>query len=1071
MAIVENDKGVKITINPNSAVKIDTSSREQADIFPELTKSKFEVSPEADRKAYKEAAKEAEKSGEFIKFIDGLPFIPFEEKIPGTTENIYYDKYLGLKTKAFDNKMDYIESVIGAPVVNIGLGEKNEANLKDLKPGTKEYKDAVEESIKKDLKNQALAFTLSRYETYPGRKKTFEEAYPDGQYKRTSINFGEDKPEDLEFFKYNKNDKEWKIANPYGRDWAEVGRVAGTVIDEQLAGELIALGTYRVPVWGQLPPVARVFIGNLLGIKVKSMNKLLSGKGEGEFNVEKVSDIDPVSLINNFGDYTNAAMSASLFKLTKEIGAYLVKGGGPGLVEIAPDMAKAADELGLEPLIFGQLVANPLIRRIYTQAGSFINRNEDLVQKQIKELELSLSKFGYSKLEDGVEKPLLDFGELQALNEKLALQVARDMKSFNPKGVIYDDINPELVKSLNKWNNISIKTQKTYVNEAIKNIDDLGAEINIYNFKQVVGKEISNFVGKFQPKDIKVKVDGETIFKTPTKQKTGGVPPEFKEIVDITNKLKTTLNTVDNKGDLDNIKTLVTLRENLHKLTYTSADPKIISAAENMHKAIKNILNPSHGSKQTQIEGISSSMKGGTKFLSSMQILDSHMLGAENVRHMAFMKQALTKGGDIDTFVQQFFRPNGSVKITQLKNILMDGAQTKTDKAAAEETFNILKNGWFSSVVKGSPDESIKLLDDFLVNDPNSLKILLGEGYVSRVAQMKEIINKTEQLNNGIRIQAAKGNQYELFKTLENLSKETTLGTEKKVVTFINDLGGINSKAADGLRYEIIKDILQKSTKTNEKISKKQFTEVIDTRELKKEIRNLQSNENLMKIFDPIQVQALQNYNLYATALSGSVDVGDSLIAGAAAAKFVDKFAIYDTGLSILKYNLVSRLLSNKVTAGILKELDSSSPLAARNMELLSAAIQSLGEDVYDVTFKDDKKTGNILYQHPASTDPSKQAEADTVRISKEEEADAVRISKQAEADALKDSPIVNTSRLNRNVVSPIGAGAGPKVNTMAGGPSTMNRGQQLFGNNPREITFAARGGIMNTMKATQRVV
>ena len=53
----------------------------------------------------------------------------------------------------------------------------------------------------------------------------------------------------------------------------------------------------------------------------------------------------------------------------------------------------------------------------------------------------------------------------------------------------------------------------------------------------------------------------------------------------------------------------------------------------------------------------------------------------------------------------------------------------------------------------------------------------------------------------------------------------------------------------------------------------------------------------------------------------------------------------------------------------------------------------------------------------------------------------------------------------------PIGAGAGPKINTMAGGPSTMNLGQQLFGNNPREITFAAKGGIMNTMKATQRVL
>ena len=50
-----------------------------------------------------------------------------------------------------------------------------------------------------------------------------------------------------------------------------------------------------------------------------------------------------------------------------------------------------------------------------------------------------------------------------------------------------------------------------------------------------------------------------------------------------------------------------------------------------------------------------------------------------------------------------------------------------------------------------------------------------------------------------------------------------------------------------------------------------------------------------------------------------------------------------------------------------------------------------------------------------------------------------------------------------------------PAMNSAPGmaaiNPSTMNRGQQLFGNNPGEITFAARGGIMNAMKATQRVV
>ena len=36
--------------------------------------------------------------------------------------------------------------------------------------------------------------------------------------------------------------------------------------------------------------------------------------------------------------------------------------------------------------------------------------------------------------------------------------------------------------------------------------------------------------------------------------------------------------------------------------------------------------------------------------------------------------------------------------------------------------------------------------------------------------------------------------------------------------------------------------------------------------------------------------------------------------------------------------------------------------------------------------------------------------------------------------------------------------------------PNTYAKGVELFGKNPREITFAAQGGIMNTRTAFQRV-
>jgi hypothetical protein len=55
------------------------------------------------------------------------------------------------------------------------------------------------------------------------------------------------------------------------------------------------------------------------------------------------------------------------------------------------------------------------------------------------------------------------------------------------------------------------------------------------------------------------------------------------------------------------------------------------------------------------------------------------------------------------------------------------------------------------------------------------------------------------------------------------------------------------------------------------------------------------------------------------------------------------------------------------------------------------------------------------------------------------------------------------------SVVNPVSIQGAPTADTGTMNPNTMTRGQQLFGG-PGEITFAAKGGIMNTKKAFQRV-
>jgi len=995
----------------------DVSVETKAQTFPEYTQSTFKVSEEKREELFEKAKEEAKESNFFVKFFDVLP-LPGQEFVPGTTENIYVKKVGEAEKQALTNKTDFISKVVGSPVENIGL---------------------------ENLKDQALAFSLSRYKFFKNRKETFLDYYPNGVYERVPINFGEDEPEQLEIFKYDKDDETFRLVNPYGRDFAEVGRVAGTVLDEQLAGEMIALGTNRIPLWGQLPPTVRVMIGNYLGIKGKELNKFLMGKGEEEYaNIESIKELDVSKVFTGSDDYINSLLAGGLFKATKEIGGFFFGGSKPGVINLAPDMVEAAEKLNLEPLVFAQLVANPLIRRIYTQTGEFVGGPDSIVNKQISSLEEALKKFGIG---DGTGQ--LDRGQLHSLNEALAVKIADDIKFFDKTGFNFDDANIALLDSLRRYNIVSRQTRANKTNTLINSAGNDSANINIYGVKQVFSKQINQFVEKFQPKDIKVQVGGETVFKTPKKDIYGYIPKELRNVYDTVRKMDVTISSVNkgkNKG-LENLRTLIKVREDLHKIINTSKDLDVIAAATKMHESIVRVMSPNK-------KGEYKFVQGNEDFLLNMKILNSHMEGAENIRSLAFFHEAMGKGGDIDQFVQQFLRPDGSLKLVQIENLLKSGVGNETQQKAAEETFEILKKAWFNSVIKS--DDGIKILDDFLAKDPASLKILLGDGYLPRVDKMKEIINKQDQLLNGIVTQALKGNQKELYQTVKNLSKQTELGTGKQIDDIIIQIGGLDSNVAGVIRYEIINDIINKSRILNTRKGKEFLTDTLDTRKLRTEINNLLKNDNLMKFFqdpDNVYVDALKNFQLYSTALTGSSDTGNSIVAGGKAADFINSFDVVNLGFTLLKNKIVSRLLSSKVHAGLFNELALDSPTSIRNLNLISDAISSLAKDTIDVSLDENKaKDTGILYQHKATV-----PDRDIKVVPPETDSVPLTNNLDLAKSQINTAPPIDVSRLGQ-------------TNLAAADPSVMDRGRQLF-NRPGEITFASKGGIMNSRKIMQRVI
>ena len=128
---------------------------------------------------------------------------------------------------AVNNKLKIISDTVGEPVTN--------------------------SDFKLNYKDMALNYDLSRNKSFVNRKDKFLSYYPEGKFIRNQVTVG-NKTLNLEMYKYDKNDTGYKLVEPFGLEASDFAELMGTIVDEQLVGEGLAL----VGAGGALQP------GNLL---------------------------------------------------------------------------------------------------------------------------------------------------------------------------------------------------------------------------------------------------------------------------------------------------------------------------------------------------------------------------------------------------------------------------------------------------------------------------------------------------------------------------------------------------------------------------------------------------------------------------------------------------------------------------------------------------------------------------------------------------------------------------------------------------------------------------------------
>ena len=767
---VDLTKGLEIEIPANDA----------ADIFPDVYTDAFNVTKGEEKQLWENIKKGYEDDNVFDKYFNLKKAIERGET--------YQQELAGLEQQALDNKTNHISNVVGSPVENVGM-----TNLKDM----------------------SLVYDITRSNVFSNRKKKFLQSFPEGEYHSVPINVGDGKTETYEIFKYNSSDEKYKILNPDGRNMTEMAQIAGLFLDEQLVGDIGGLTLPRIlkalpfkpvkalgEVIDKIPPTMRVMMGNWLGLKGKKLNEWLRGFGEEEFSqAESFGEVDKFKLFTDLSDWANVAISGAAYKGTTELTNYLIKGKRPAMVELTEDIVRAAEKLDLDPLIFAQLSTNPIVRRMFTQAGLFTDRPNMLKVEQLNKLNKSLNEFGIGK-GDGQ----LNMDQVTKLYEELSLNVGDRIKMFNKDFGSQKAQQVSLDEALNTWNKANTKLQNQKTTSIFANAEHLdGASINIDSFVRLFEKRMRTFKTKTKKLQNTMLKSGE-IKPKPKGGEFGQLDEVFDEIQQAIKKMQTPknvgksnlpMNTLSQLNDpkFNNLETLINMRGKLFDLT-RSQDPKVSGAAVELHNQLKLLLDPSNGF-----------LNGSSELLSKVNILNKHMDGAENVRMLGFVKEALGTAKDPDTFVKQFLIPGSSLKVKQLKNILTEGAGTKVEKEGAEAAFNVLRKAWFNNII--NQDDGIKQLNKWITNDLDGVKLFLGDGWQGKVSEMKNIIGLQKKLTDGILAKSLTGTERELTDQIViQAGKKGVIDNAKYFDDIIKDYGGFDSNGVEMIRYHLIKDML-----------------------------------------------------------------------------------------------------------------------------------------------------------------------------------------------------------------------------------------------------------------------
>ena len=1000
-----------------------------------------------------------------------------------------------------DAKLKYAESKVGAPVNN-----HNEMGF-------------------------WISTLLQRYKTPEGKANAFKYFYPDGDMMEVPIVGTDGKKKVITVYKKNQ-DEEYGLLYPFGRDINEFGVVGAELLSARTLGASFAFlldPTKNPALAAGVGDYMGIKVDKLINW---GLGKALGFEGgEGEFyKVDKLSDKGLLEWTNElmplqFGSekgFFGVGMDEDVFPaflttaFTKGIGIttnMLTGSTKPGLAPITAEVIKIAEELDLPPHIVAQLAINPLIHKTFFRASDITGFGQKKIFPQQAELYAKMKAFGVSMKADvdKITKSINaqykngDFGKVGTVDAIAAKNVALNKslkEASDAQSITWQDwadlvtVQTQKLSQAMKPYKITDSSGKTrlitpeegYIGlkEAFKEWDEsiqnginatrAAAVNNSAGVSYLIGgkdslkgliNELETGTGAFRGSGVaNVKGIGtEKFFNEAGDLVTAKVAIDLtkksnKDLLSLVNDIKALddviLNPKTNTPNLGAIKgqqsqwDAFSQIENLRSKAFalmSNDDAAVRDAARKIHEKIISIMDDNTGKFKSG---------GSAKYNEAMSLHLDNLKSYYSIVGLKDMQTAISNKIAPDEFASKFFHPGSSYNLKLLKDSL---GPDNVNWTAFEKSFkaNLIRD----------PKEIKNIIQAWQKKDPDGLSTLLKPDEIDDLLKLSETANA---MDNSI-IQKAFQNQsdntvantQELVNSLLKQAKDAQIGDALAIQNFIKGAGGMNGKVMNNVRSGMIEDILNRSSVLDPNTN----TLLINPRKLMAEFKKLGESEHLKMFFTEDQLSTLGKFELYTNVLGASSDLGGQLAAAELGSEAVKAILEPKRGLGFLKtyfsYNIVAHLLGRDVTPAMLEKMIPNGLNSSVNYTAIRSAFGSIMSEYMNNDFEVQRElgtnsdipdgvfSGNRDYLENFPSNPESRFATTTSQIEMGKELQDI---KEDENRALESSSLGNVDMGFRNV------GLDNRANT-------MERGQQLFKN---DITFAAKGGIMNTTKAFQRV-